>query len=137
MFWPACPVHLPEIRLHHPSVRRARSDLATSSRKKLASLIFAAAQGLSFSFYSQITPAGAGSGHRLRQQTGLVSRLQQLEPPPTPPDGASGPPRRIPARTGSPVHLSPAVDFKIFLCISLKIGFLPSENQLFHTVSQR
>lgn len=128
MFWLACPVHLPEIRLHHPSVRRARSDLATSSRKKLASLLFAAAQGLSFSFYSQITPAGAGSGHRLRQQTGLVSRLRQLEPPPTP--------RRIPARTGSPVHLSPAVDFKI-LCISLKIAFLPSENQLFHTVSQR
>lgn len=123
MFWLACPVHLPEIRPQRPSVRRARSNLATSSRKKLASLIFAAAQGLGFSFYSQITPAGDVSGHHLRQQTELVSGLQQLEPPPTPPVGASGPPRCIPAHTGSPVHLFPAVDFKIFLYIGLKIAF--------------
>lgn len=51
-------------------------------------------------------------GPHPRRQAGLVSQLQQLQPPPHPPLRASGPPRCVPARTGSHARPFLAVDFQ-------------------------
>lgn len=51
-------------------------------------------------------------GFHPRRQAGLVSQLQRLQPPPHPSLRASGPPRCVPACTGSHARPFLAVDFQ-------------------------